>query len=75
MASGMYETPDGSSLSSRYGNSESFHYLLENEEDLVFVPSRDEKYDCPICLCFLREPLQTKCGHRFCKRCIEKWLR
>lgn len=70
----MYEAPDGSSLSGRYGNSESIHYLLENEEDLIFVPVRDEKYDCPICLYVLREPLQTKCGHRFCKQCIEKWL-
>ena len=75
MAADMYETPDGSSLSSRHSNSESIHYLLENEEELVFIPKRDEKYDCPICLLVLREPVQTKCGHRFCRRCIEKWIR
>lgn len=29
-----------------------------------------EKYDCPICMCKLLEPLIAKCGHTFCKGCI-----
>ncbi|XP_052272436.1 TNF receptor-associated factor 6-like isoform X2 [Dreissena polymorpha] len=43
--------------------------------DLEFVPQQDEKYNCSICQCVLREPMQTECGHRFCRACILKWLR
>lgn len=38
--------------------------------DYEFVPTLDPKYECPICLLALRAPLQTACGHRFCKDCI-----
>ncbi|PIK49102.1 putative TNF receptor-associated factor 6 [Apostichopus japonicus] len=37
-----------------------------------FEPSLDKKYTCPVCLAGLREPVQTKCGHRFCRACIKK---
>ncbi|XP_074659985.1 TNF receptor-associated factor 6-like [Tubulanus polymorphus] len=40
-----------------------------------FVPKLDEKYECTICQLGLREPVQTVCGHRFCKACIQKWIR
>lgn len=42
--------------------------------DLEFV-ERSDKHVCPVCLLVLREPMQTECGHRFCKACITKWLR
>lgn len=32
----------------------------------------DKKYVCPVCLCALRDPVQTKCGHRFCKTCLKR---
>ncbi|XP_045176492.2 TNF receptor-associated factor 6-like [Mercenaria mercenaria] len=66
----------GSSSSGSSGDS-GYAHILDNEEgwDLVFVPHRSEKYDCPICLLVLREPMQTECGHRFCRACILKWLR
>ncbi|KAK3100059.1 hypothetical protein FSP39_014081 [Pinctada imbricata] len=38
--------------------------------DADFIPSLDRKYVCPICLAALREPMQTLCGHRFCRNCI-----
>nr|ALA55871.1 TNF receptor-associated factor 6 protein [Cyclina sinensis] len=69
----------GSSSSSGSQNSagSDYSYIFDNEEgwDLVFVPHRSEKFDCPICLLVLREPMQTECGHRFCRACILKWLR
>ncbi|XP_063961665.1 TNF receptor-associated factor 6-like [Lytechinus pictus] len=35
-----------------------------------FESPLDKKYVCPVCLSALRDPLQTKCGHRFCKVCL-----
>ncbi|XP_055845290.1 TNF receptor-associated factor 6 [Episyrphus balteatus] len=34
----------------------------------------DARYECPICIHWLNEPVLTSCGHRFCKSCIESWL-
>lgn len=30
---------------------------------------------CPICLLAMRSPVQTVCGHRFCKSCLLKAFR
>ncbi|XP_022603532.1 TNF receptor-associated factor 6 isoform X2 [Seriola dumerili] len=43
--------------------------------DVEFDPSLESKYECPICLMALRNAVQTPCGHRFCKNCIEKSIR
>ena len=37
--------------------------------------SLDAKYTCPLCQCVLVEPVQTQCGHRYCKVCIEKYIK
>ena len=31
--------------------------------------------ECPICLDVFKTPIKTKCGHVFCKGCIEEALR
>ncbi|KAG7272374.1 hypothetical protein CRUP_000365 [Coryphaenoides rupestris] len=43
--------------------------------DADFDPPLESKYECPICLMALRNAIQTPCGHRFCKHCIEKSIR
>ncbi|TNM90786.1 hypothetical protein fugu_003075 [Takifugu bimaculatus] len=43
--------------------------------DVEFDPPLESKYECPICLMALRNAIQTPCGHRFCKICIEKSIR
>ncbi|KAF0042854.1 hypothetical protein F2P81_004191 [Scophthalmus maximus] len=43
--------------------------------DVEFDPHLEPKYECPICLMALRNAVQTPCGHRFCKNCIEKSIR
>ncbi|XP_066980172.1 TNF receptor-associated factor 6-like [Macrobrachium rosenbergii] len=55
------EGSDGSSIT-----------LISRQEgfDYDFVPPLDSKYECAICLLGLRSPMQTTCGHRFCKDCI-----
>ena len=43
--------------------------------DEYFDPPLESKYECPICLLGLREPVQTSCGHRFCSGCIVRFIR
>ncbi|XP_064169205.1 TNF receptor-associated factor 6 [Anguilla rostrata] len=43
--------------------------------DVDFDPPLESKYECPICLMALRAAVQTPCGHRFCRGCIEKSIR
>ena len=43
--------------------------------DEYFDPPLENKYECTICLLGLREPVQTTCGHRFCKGCILRSIR
>ena len=40
------------------------------EADFVF--QLEDKHRCPVCLLALREPMQTNCGHRFCRSCIKQ---
>lgn len=36
-----------------------------------FNPPLEDKYKCPVCLAALRDPVQTKCGHRLCSSCFK----
>lgn len=39
-----------------------------------FMSSIDDDLLCLICQLPLREPVLTRCGHRFCRQCLEKHL-
>ena len=53
-----------------------FHENLRSEGyDEYFDPPLENKYECSICLLGLREPVQTPCGHRFCRGCILRSIR
>lgn len=36
-----------------------------------FVQDLQRRHQCRICLLALRVPMQTECGHLFCKDCLE----
>ncbi|XP_065837045.1 TNF receptor-associated factor 6-B-like isoform X2 [Oscarella lobularis] len=40
-----------------------------------FVEPLDKELECPICLCLLRDPVQTECGHLFCMVCFDEMAR
>ena len=40
--------------------------------EVEFVDTVDEDLECGICKLPLRTPVQTSCGHRFCKGCLDQ---
>ncbi|XP_012148203.1 TNF receptor-associated factor 6 isoform X3 [Megachile rotundata] len=48
------------------------------EENVLCGDSAKEylepRFECPICLTWLRDPVLTSCGHKFCSQCIYTWL-
>ena len=53
------------------GNSRS----VQSGHDEQFVEPPDEDLQCIICFLPLKEPVLTKCGHRFCSQCLEEYMR
>lgn len=47
---------------------------LPSGYDEAFVNPIDEDFNCTICQLPLMEPTITRCGHRFCKECIDEHL-
>ena len=40
-----------------------------------FVATVEDDVKCSVCNLPLREPVQTRCGHRFCRECLEEATR
>lgn len=36
-------------------------------------PNAQEQYECAICLSWMKDPVLTKCGHKFCMKCLDEW--
>ena len=43
--------------------------------EAYFVSDLLKRHECPICLLAMRNPVQTECGHLFCKECLEPILK
>ena len=48
---------------------------LPSGYDEEFADEVDEDFLCLICHLPLREPVLTRCGHRFCNACLEERFR
>ncbi|KAG7204957.1 hypothetical protein KM043_005343 [Ampulex compressa] len=62
-------------MAKQEGTSESV--LVTEENDLCGDGVKEylePRFECPICLTWLRDPILTSCGHKFCSRCIYTWL-
>ncbi|ETW44796.1 hypothetical protein PFNF135_00851 [Plasmodium falciparum NF135/5.C10] len=53
-----------------------FETIDENKRFVVIIEKKKnyENFRCPICMLILFKPVKTKCGHIFCRECIEKVL-
>ncbi|CAH3170510.1 unnamed protein product [Porites evermanni] len=51
------------------------HPRLPSGYDEEFVSEVDDDLQCVICQLPLKEPVLTRCGHRFCKGCLEEHLK
>ena len=48
---------------------------LPSGYEYEFISTVLEDHHCHICHLPLREPVQTRCGHRFCKKCLDEAIR
>ncbi|CAK1578057.1 unnamed protein product [Parnassius mnemosyne] len=48
---------------------------LTTLNETILSNQPESRYECPVCLNWLRDPVITTCGHKFCKSCITSWLR
>lgn len=49
-------------------------FFLKGGYDYELLGGTDARYECPICLLYLRDPVLTHCGHKFCFCCISQWI-
>ena len=49
--------------------------LLPSGYEYEFISTVLDDHHCLICHLPLREPVQTRCGHRFCKKCLDEAIR
>ena len=56
-------------------NTATEHGLQLGGHNLVFVDEPLSEQFCPICLFVMKNPVQTVCGHRFCRDCLLETFR
>ncbi|XP_027041482.1 TNF receptor-associated factor 5-like [Pocillopora damicornis] len=55
--------------------STSNEYRPPSGHDEDFVEAVDKDFQCLICHLPLKEPVQTRCGHRYCKECLDEHIK
>ena len=43
--------------------------------EVKFVNPLLKRHECPICLYAMKTPVQTECGHLFCRECLDPVLK
>ncbi|KNC72401.1 hypothetical protein SARC_15041, partial [Sphaeroforma arctica JP610] len=45
------------------------------KRNFVYTSTPEDDLTCSICSDAYSEPLDTKCGHTFCKDCLSTWMK
>lgn len=40
----------------------------------IRIQAISDYFNCSICMCPMKETHMTKCGHRYCMKCIQEWV-
>lgn len=67
--------PAASCLPTKCSMAEARASSLLGGYDEEFVNEVEDELECAICQLPLNEPILTKCGHRFCRRCLDEHFR
>ena len=43
--------------------------------EVKFVNPLLKRHECPVCLYAMKNPVQTECGHLFCRECLDPMLK
>lgn len=49
------------------------HKEATRTKSLEPAGNAQEQYECAICLSWMKDPVLTKCGHKFCMKCLDEW--
>ena len=69
------DTRAASCLPTKYSMAEAQANSLLGGYDEEFVNEVEDELQCAICQLPLNEPMLTKCGHRFCRRCLDGYFK
>lgn len=50
----------------------SLESIVVTSSDLPEFVALEERHRCPVCHNALQEAIQTSCGHRYCKNCVDR---
>lgn len=62
------------SIEEYYSHAMAIYNIIQNTETLLISESNNETLECPLCYDEKKNNIMAKCGHKFCRNCIDKYM-